>query len=124
MGGPLDLQDALAQDQAAGAAELDFEFWALLRDAAGRLAVLRRYFFCLRNAAHPLHALDAGRALVHDDLHVRRDAQVPHARDVARGRRRRDGRGEAPGRLDREVDLLLARAPPSPPPPARGLYNA
>ena len=121
-----------------------------------------------RHAADPLHALDAGRALVHDDLHVRRgaglsffrldgagararrvegrednsdaatppgaragtrgdlnhtktqvrrDAQVHDAGDVARGRRRRHGRRPAPGRLDREVDLLLGRPPPPLPPP-------
>ena len=55
----------------------------------------------------------------HTKTQVRRDAEVHDAGDVARDRRRGHGRDQAPGRLDREVDLLLARAPlpPSPPRP-------
>ena len=44
MGRFADLQDALAQYQAAGVAELYTQFRVVLRDAAGGLAVLRRYF--------------------------------------------------------------------------------
>merc|ERR1712224_852217 len=92
VGGPVDLQDALAVDQAAGPAELGPELWALLRDFISCLAVLRGHLQRARHAADPVHALDAGRAVVHDDLHVRRDAQVHDAGDVARGRRRGHGR--------------------------------
>ena len=55
--------------------------------------------------------------LNHTKTQVRRDAEVHDAGDVARDRRRRHGRDQAPGRLDREVDLLLGRAPPLPLPP-------
>merc|ERR1712216_421737 len=116
-----DLQDALAIHKTAGPAELGAQLRPLLRNIISCLALLRRRLLGAGHAADPLHALDAGRAVVDDDLHVRRDAEVHDAGDVARDRRRGHGRDQAPGRLDREVDLLLGRAPLPPSPRPRSI---
>ena len=59
-----------------------------------------------RHAAHPLHALDAGRALVHDDIHVRRGAGLSFFRlDGAGARARRvEGREETSTTQKRRYD--------------------
>merc|ERR1712078_827942 len=101
-----DLQDALAVHQAAGPAELGAELRPLLRDFISCLAVLRRHLLGARHAADPLHALDAGRALVDDDLHVRRGAGLSFFF------LRLDGAGARARRVEGREDNSDATTPP------------
>ena len=110
VGGPPNLQDALAVDQAAGPAELGAQLRPLLRDAAGRLALLRRRLLGAGHAADPLHALDAGRAVVDDDLHVRRGAGLSFFLSPRRRRGESTPRRGTRGQLRRVDDAAGARA--------------
>merc|ERR1719171_2249838 len=96
----------------------DFLFFFLRLDGAGARARRVEGREDNSDATTPPGARAGTRGdLNHTKTQVRRDAQVHDAGDVARGRRRRHGRRPAPGRLDREVDLLLGRPPPPLPPP-------